>query len=280
MAEPDLANLQHWMQGAILGAVLGRVAPPGLDDIIVGDTEGMGSLTAAQRLTLYARGYRARLMECLAAEFPCLRALAGEQVFELFSAGYIAARPSTDPSLYELGAGFADYLESTRPVDDEGAGALSALPADLARLDRARAVAQRAVGVERLAGPPLAADLLLTPGARLRRPDTVRLLTLGFDPGPLLAAVDRGGPIDPPPPCPTLVAVARGRYRVAVHTLPPWRHAWLEALGDEEWGEDGADVHAAAARAAQASGRETGAVIADLVLWLPVASGLGLVARV
>jgi hypothetical protein len=103
-------------------------------------------------------------MECLAAEFPCLRALAGEQVFELFAAGYIAARPSTDPSLYGLGAGFADYLEATRPAGDDGPAALSALPADFARLDRARAEVQRAVGVERLAGPAPAADLLLTAG--------------------------------------------------------------------------------------------------------------------
>ena len=262
---PDLASLQHWMQGAILG----RGAPPGLDSIIVGD----GRLTAAQRLTLYARGYRARLMECLAAEFPCLRALTGEQVFELFAAGYIAARPSTDASLYGLGAGFADYLEATRPAGDDGPAALSALPADFARLDRARAEVQRAVGVERLAGPGPSADLLLTPGARLRRPDSVRLLTLGFDPGPVLAAVDQGGPIDPPSPGLTPVAVARSRYRVTVHVLPAWRHAWLEALG-----RDGADVHAAAARAAHASGRETGAVIADLALWVPVAAGLGLVA--
>jgi len=271
VAEPDLALLQRWMQGAILG----RGAPPDADAVIVGDATGQGRLTAAQRLTLYARGYRARLMECLAAEYPCLRALAGEQVFELFAAGYIAARPSTDPSLYSLGAGFADYLEATRPPADDGPGALSALPADFARLDRARAEAQRAVGVERLAGPALSADLLLTPGARLRRPDSVRLLTLGFDPGPVLAAVDHGGPIDPPPPCPTPVAVARSRWRVAVHALPAWRHAWLEALEEE-----GADVHAAAARAAQASGRETGAVIADLVLWLPMAAGQGLVSRV
>ncbi len=269
MVEPDLPGLQRWMQGAILG----RGAPPDADAVIVGDAQGRGGLSAAQRLTLYARGYRARLMECLSAEFPCLRALAGEQVFELFAAGYVAARPSTDPSLYGLGEGFADYLEATRPPGDDGPGALSALPAELARLDRARAEVQRAAGVERLAPSVLAADLLLTPGARLRRPDSVRLLTLGFDPGPVLAAVDRGGPIDPPPPSPTPVAVARSRWRVSVHALPAWRHAWLEALGEE-----GGDVHAAAARAAQASGRETGAVIADLVLWLPTAAGQGLVA--
>ncbi|MBO9557894.1 MAG: putative DNA-binding domain-containing protein [Caulobacter sp.] len=274
MAELALADLQRWMQGAILG----RAAPNGLDAIIVGEAPGGGGLTAAQRLALYARGYRARLMECLSAEFPCLRALAGEQVFELFAAGYIADRPPTDPSLYGLGAGFADYLEATRPAGDDGPGALSAIPADLARLDRARAEVQRAVGVERQAGPLVAADLMLTPGARLRRPDSVRLLTLGFDPGPVLAAVDQGGPIDPPPSCSTPVAVARSRWRVAVHVLPSWRHAWLEALGSVGGGEEGADVHAAAARAAQATGRETGAVIADLTLWLPLAAAQGLVA--
>jgi hypothetical protein len=265
MVEPDLPALQRWMQGAILS----QAAPPDLDAMIVGDAR----LSAVQRLTLYARGYRARLAECLAAEFPCLRALAGEQVFALFVAGYVAERPPADPSLYALGAGFADFLEATRPAGDTDPDALSALPADLARLDRARAEVQRAAGVERRPGPPPAVDLLLTPGARLRRPDSVRLLTLGFDPAPLLAAVDRGGPIDPPEPLPTRVAVARSRYRVAIHRLTPWRFAWLEALG-----EAGDDVHAAAARAARASGHETGAVIADLALWLPLAADQGLVA--
>jgi hypothetical protein len=229
MAEPDLADLQHWMQGAILG----RAAPPDLDAVDRRRPRGRGQrLTAAQRLTLYARGYRARLMECLAAEFPCLRALAGEQVFELFAAGYIAARPSTDPSLYGLGAGFADYLEATRPAGDDGPGALSAIPADLARLDRARAEVQRAAGVERLAGPLRrrpAADARRAPAAARQR----AAADLGLRSRPVLAAVDRGGPIDPPPPCPTPVAVARSRWRVTVHSLPAWRHAWLEALGEE-----------------------------------------------
>ncbi len=92
-------------------------------------------------------------MECLAAEFPACGPWPAEQVFDLFAAGYIAERPSTDASLYGLGAGFADYLEATRPPGDDGPGALSAMPADLARLDRARAEVQRAAGVERLAGP-------------------------------------------------------------------------------------------------------------------------------
>ncbi|MBO9707840.1 MAG: putative DNA-binding domain-containing protein [Caulobacter sp.] len=265
MAEPNLSELQRWMQGAILG----QAAPIGLEDIVVGDNR----LTAARRLMLYARGYQARLLECLTAEFPCLRALAGEQVFDLFAAGYIAEHPSGDPSLYAFGERFADYLEATRPSAEDDPDALSALPAQLAQLDRARAEVQRASGLERAAPFTGAADLMLIPGARLRRPDSVRLLSLDFDPGPVLAAVERSGAIDPPPAQPCGVAVARSHYRVSTHVLPAWRFAWLEALGGE-----GQDVHAAAARAAQASGRETGAVIADLALWLPVAATLGLVA--
>ena len=249
------------------GAIQGRVAPLDLDEVIVGDAR----LSAAQRLTLYARGYQARLQECLAAEFPCLRALAGEQVFALFVAGYVADHPPTEPSLYALGAGFADYLEATPPADDPGAEALSALPADLARLDRARAEVQRAEGLERRVGRSAPLDLMLTPGARLRLPDSVRLLTLGFDPRPVLAAVDRDEPVEPPDPGTTRVAVARSRYRVGVHVLSPWRFAWLAALG-----EAGGEVHAAAAKAAAVSGERTGVVIADLALWLPLALDQGL----
>jgi hypothetical protein len=65
---------------------------------------------------------------------------------------------------------------------------------------------------------------------------------------------------------------------VAVHVLPPWRFAWLDALRDEEGEGEGVDVHAAAARAARASGSDTGAVIPDLTLWLPMAAAQGLVA--
>ncbi len=60
---------------------------------------------------------------------------------------------------------------------------------------------------------------------------------------------------------------------MTVHALPAWRHAWLEALGEE-----GADVHAAAARAASGQRAGDGAVIADLTLWPPVAVAQGFVA--
>ncbi len=114
---------------------------------------GEAALTAAQRLTLYARGYRARLMECMAAEFPCLRALAGQQVVRPVPRR--ATSPSgprpTPASTAWARASPTIWRPRGRPATS-GPGALSAIPADLARLDRARAEVQRAAGVERLAG--------------------------------------------------------------------------------------------------------------------------------
>src|SRR6185503_263967 len=109
----------------------------------------------------------------------------------LFGSSYLAACPPSHFSLYALGARFADHLEATRPAEDEP-GAPSALPAALARLERARAEAQRAEGVENRSGPDAGADSALMPGVRLRLPDSVRLLRLDFDFLPLIAAADAG----------------------------------------------------------------------------------------
>lgn len=261
MPEPGLAELQHWTHRAILrgGARADNVAA------LIRES---GALRPEERLAIYADGYRARLLDSLGGEYPALKSLVGETVFALFAAGYIAARPPGHFSLYELGAGFADHLEATRPPGEE-----TALPAQLARLERARAEVQRAEGVERSGDRAIAvASAALMPGLRLRIPDSVRLLRLGFDFVPLIAATDAGEPAPVPKARGTCVAVARMGYRVAVHELEPRRFAWLEALG-----ADGAAVEVAAAEAARATGCEVGETLADIVLWQPAAARLGLV---
>lgn len=258
-----LAGLQGWMIEAI---VAGRAPEAAIAERILGDER----LDAGGRLAVYAGGYRSRLMESLRDEYPALRRLVGDTVFNLFAAGYIDARPPRHFSLYQLGAGFADHLEATRPQD--GGGPLAALPAQLARLERARAEVGRAEGVERDPRPLLLADAAMLPGLRLLLPDSVRLLKSDFDLAPLIEAGERGGEPGIPEAVESFVAVARSRYRVRLHALEPWRHAWLEAIGP-----DGAEVHEAALKAAQVSGREVGAVIADLVLWIPAAAAGGLV---
>jgi hypothetical protein len=261
VAEAGLAELQRWMHNSILA---GGVRP----EIAAERIGGTGALTPTERLAIYSDGYRARLLDSLGGEYPALKSLVGETVFGLFAGAYVAARPPNHFSLYELGAGFADYLEATRPRDPD-----SALPAQLARLERARAEAQRAEGIERRADPALGAAAL-APGFRLALPDSVWLLRLDFDFIPLIEATGRGEPALVPEAREALIAVSRSDYRVRVRGLQPWQYAWLEALGRE-----GADVHVAAATAAAAGGRAVGATLADLILWLPGAAQMGLVTR-
>jgi Putative DNA-binding domain len=257
-----LPELQQW----VLGAIVAGAAEPRAVRARIDGNERLGP---EGRFAIYAGGYRSRLLESLQNEFPALRLLVGDTVFELFARSYIAANPPRHFSLYEYGARFADHLEATRPADG---GPLAGLPSAVARLERARAEVQRAEGTERRDGSWLPAETALLPGLKLRLPDSVRLLRLDFDLLPLIEAGERGGGAVVPQPGESLIAVARSGYRVRQHRLEPWRHAWLEALG-----ADGAELYGAAAVAAGRSGRDGGALLADLALWLPAAASLGLV---
>lgn len=261
----ELARLQEWMQGRIF-------AGGAADDFAGAVVAGGGGLSAAARIGIYANGYRARLLESLRTEYPVLRRFAGDTVFDLFALDYIATHRSAEPSLYGIGTGFAAYLADRQPAEARVPGSPLAIPAQLARLERARGEVQRARGVERQAAPALA-GALLAPGLRLRLPDSVRLMRLEFDLAPLVAAVDRGGDLVVPEARETFIAVARAHYRVRVHALEQWRFAWLEALGS-----DGADIHAAAASATMQGGPGAARLLAELALWLPEAAQFGLVA--
>ena len=240
----------------------------------IGDAvKGSNRLSAPARLEIYARGYVLRLLECLRAEFPILLALVGDQVFEMFASSYVWSRPSRSPSLYGLGAGFADYLQSTRPDAGATPGAIEAIPANLARLERARAEVYRARGLEgdhaHHAGD---AVTLMISGASLRLPETVRLLSLEFDFTGAIEAVRRGDKPPVPAAKPTRYAIARSRYRVSVHVLKPWQFAFLDVCGTK-----GLPLQAACDAVRQTTGHEAAEIQADLLLWLPAALDAGMV---
>src|SRR5262249_17047702 len=150
-----------------------------------------------ERLSIYARAYLARLIDCLSADYPAVRALLGDALFERFATGYLWARPPRRYSLFELGKGFADHLEQTRPSDravPEDRRSLLRLPIDLARVERARLEAVRAPGLEREAGDraePVGIALLLGEGVRIAAAPCLRVVTLGHDVREFLSAVDR-----------------------------------------------------------------------------------------
>lgn len=275
MTALDLATLQAWLQHRV-------TAGPWQPGDIGGGPDATRivaaspMLSAEDRIGIYARSYVQRLVECLRVEFPVLRALIGDQVFDLFVGGYLSAHPPTSYSLYDLGAGFADYLAATCPNPHPGRGTPEALPASLARLERALAEAERAAGVENDSPthhPFDVVGLLRQPDARLASPPSVKLLCLDFDFAPTLAELHAGRRPPLPTPRECFVAVARARYRVRTHTLEPWQYAWLMALGDND-GRVTAACHAVAA----GTNREASAVLGQLLIWLPLAIEAGFIA--
>ena len=231
----EVATLQGWMQAMILEGT-----PRGAREHVRGNNR----LTAEAQLGIYAQAYRPRLLECLRTEYPVLAALAGPTAFDLFAQGYIAAHPSQSYTLYDFGAGFADYLERVRPAGDGTPQTLEAIPAALARIERVKAEVQRAQGVERDSqiGPetgfdPVMASILgLGIGAARgwRRPDSVRLLTLAFDVTETLACAERGEALVLPVIAETHFVVSRARYRVECRRIEPWQYDWLSGLPDDE----------------------------------------------
>ncbi len=263
----DLRALQGWMLDACV-----TTAVPNDQVDIDSRVRGSDRCSAEGRLEIYARGYLARLLDSLRTEYRVLRALVGDQVFDLFARGYLEACPPRSPSMLDLGAGFASYLEETRPRPFGPPGAVDALPASLARLERALVEAGHARGVEGDA-VDLTVDalrLMSTPGVVVRTPESLRLLHLDFAMTDALDAVERGDEATVPPAADTCYAVARSRYRVRVHVLERWQFELLSACGT------GLGLPPAVAMAAGKAGLEIDQVWAALLMWLALAVDAGL----
>lgn len=145
-----------------------------------------GALTPEARVSIYAEQYWLRLRDVLRSEFEHVRAVLGDDDFDVLAARYVGAHPSTHYSLNWLGQHLEAFLRS-RPVD--GAPFL----ADLAALEFARSQAFIA------ADTPIAeaAELLrITPEtaerARFTLARSVRVLRLAHDVRPLFRALAEG----------------------------------------------------------------------------------------
>ncbi len=109
-----LSELQAWMQDALVysGSTTQK------EDILA-HIEPSHTLSAAQRLAIYQRGYYARLIQCMEGQFKALCHALGKDLFDDFAREYLAVYPSQSPTLSDLGTRFPGYLASTRPDKDE-----------------------------------------------------------------------------------------------------------------------------------------------------------------
>jgi hypothetical protein len=202
---------------------------------VLGDT-----IPAAARLRVYRHHVFESLASALAATFPTVQAVVGEEFFRSLARVFIGRSLPTQPVLAEYGAGFPAFIAGHDAARD--------LPylADVARLDWALSLAFHAPAGSRLA----AADLAAIPADRLP------LLRLGLAPGSVLVAsaypLDRIWAASQPGAAADPVDLAAGGVRLLVLrrpddaafvTLSTAEAAFIGGLGD------GLSLEAAAGRA-------------------------------
>lgn len=244
------------------------------DEIV---TRSVGA-TPARRLGIYARGYSLRLLECLRADFPALRYVMGDELFDFFAQTYIWNHPSTSTTLFDLGAGFADFLQKTQSskvADPEKVDPNLLLPLDLAKLERGRVETSRARGLE---GKPMAANpnplaFLSDPDLKIETPPCLRLVPLSFPLIEFMEAIDRlqENPKIPEPRH-NLVAISRVRYRVIMWEVEPWQYSFLKAA------KECSSPYDCAVKCSSEADKSLDEVLGQLVLWFPLALSSGFLA--
>ncbi len=270
MSENSLEELQQWMKtvvterGSLAEKLQTAAQQHGLSiEDVVAEKRG---LSAQKRLSIYAGGYVARLLECMRADFPVLRRFVGDAVFDAFAKAYIVTEPSHSPSLFDLGAGFPLFLDKTKPVGGEiEMIPLLDLPAEIARLERARTEVMRARGMEGDPPSTFSPFEIFSWELRLQTTPCLRLLELQFS---LAKFFDETGH-DHPEQRRSFVAIGRADYHLHLKEIEHWQFAFLKAC------ETPTPAHLAARSAAEESGTESSFVLAQLVLWLPVAIQFG-----
>jgi hypothetical protein len=76
-------------------------------------------LPVAQRLEIYAHGYRVRLIDALDNTYPLLHRLLGDDDFMALGESFVAAHPSVHRSIRWYGRELAEYLSRTPPHADQ-----------------------------------------------------------------------------------------------------------------------------------------------------------------
>jgi hypothetical protein len=188
-----LRVLQHWFAAAVMfpGGVAAAIeesgdAQTGAAPSVAGGAlyVPMGELervllpskrlAGIERLAIYGDAYRARLVECLADDYPALQHALGQDVFEALCLRYIERHPSTSPNLNSFGRHMAKFCRDAERSSLE-------FGADMAALEWAMVEVLHAPSAEKLDLATLAtvpAERWAT--ARFAPSQTVRVLAFAY----------------------------------------------------------------------------------------------------
>lgn len=225
-----------------------------------------GHLGIERRLMIYASGYVARLLECLRADYGSLCFMLGDELFDTFARAYIMENPSTSHTLFDLGAGFAEFLDKTKPQGQDVPSQLAAqlmLPIEIARLERARVEIIRAKGDESTAayndsGLGILADY------RVCLAKTTRLNQYAFEMIDIMQALDRRQSKPQAEPKLCNLAMWRLDFRVQMLQLEDWQYQFLNQC------KTPTSLLQAAQNVAAKSDETSSQLLAKLLVWVPL----------
>lgn len=231
---PELHALQRWMMTAIAhpeGAVAGaasEAAQSALATSLEDQLAPSPTMSAADRVGIYARMYFDRLIKVLGKEFPGTRAALGAVLFDRIAKQFLVEHPPHHFSLNMLGDPFPGYLTHCELEDSPVAlpflFELAQLERDVRDMSRARQ------------SPPLAPEQIteLPPeawfGASLEFIPALRLRAHRYATNAWLRASLTGEALPDLEPRDTWVAIHRTAFRTRRTDLDANEFALLEAL--------------------------------------------------
>lgn len=110
----SLEALQRWVQGQIVGP--GGAKPEEIEAHIVPSS----TLTAAERLEIYAGMFPLRMREAVGSDYPGVKHFLGGAVFREVVDGYVEKFPSRHPNLNQLGKHLPKYLGTRNDLPQRG----------------------------------------------------------------------------------------------------------------------------------------------------------------
>lgn len=272
----DLTTVQKWFTSII-------VRPGSLQDKIMAADRNYqvdnvrlikaSHIPATDRIQIYARGYVLRLMECLRADYPALHSLLGQALFDTFAQAYLSSLPSHSPSLFDLGKNFPQFIKASQPpANAEDDYNKFDLPVELALAERAKSEVLRSKGFEEFKKLHTISDKpmpsLLNTSFCIS--PCLQLLELSYPLISFIKAAENAEHAPTPEKRNNFMAICRKNYAVGMYELEDWQWHFLNGLRQNNYPE-------AVTIATENTGVRRDTVLADLMIWLPVAAHLGLV---
>lgn len=218
----DPRSVQAGIAAAARKGLLGVRSPSGLERIVTAGPE----LSASERMGIYHYAYHARLVDCLADDYPALVTALGQRGFTRLARKVISAHPSDGPNLNFYGRHLVTYLRRHPAACPRRAFVLDLAVLEWAMVEVLHAQAAPVFSVVALQAIPAERWARM----RLRPSATVRILRFRHPVNSYLQAErdDRHPRI--PRPGASATAVYRRGFRVWRMDLTPAMADLLDAL--------------------------------------------------